>query len=193
MFIHEGTNSIVHLSKDTVIKTLKTSSILNFENCIKLQNLTNEYYHNISKHIFVPKTVCEYTTEDNNRYIFRQIQIYCGDNILNLSKNKKYTQIKELKAKSLIYLQKLPENILIDAHPLNFVINKNNDVAYVDVMPPLVTLEPKDTFIKELFPIFVHKDSEQLNRRMFRYATIQGRLKKYAYYEEIIKVRLSNN
>lgn len=132
------------------------------------------------KHSYL-ETIKNYNKLNNLSITGRIILIeeYTGISAKDLIKRNKMTLsiFEEIKN----YIFNLPNNIIMDAKPSNFTI-LNNKIFYVDFIPPKISEYQNDDEILNLFPYLKLRTKDREERRLWRYKTKEGRLKRYIYY-----------
>jgi len=176
-----GTNCRVIFRKNKVVKHLK-SDFLTFEEVQQFISHFIHYYFLLHKYINLPKITLHYHfIKKKGIYTIYTSDSYCGLNLIQLFEARRYDESLFLYKVTKELLYNIPNNVFIDAHPLNFTLFKDN-VYYIDLIPPLTSLLPEETILINKFNIFKHISKQQLERRIWRYTSRTGRIDKYNYY-----------
>ncbi|NMB69913.1 hypothetical protein GYA27_01815 [candidate division WWE3 bacterium] len=178
---YQGTNCKVTKDNGYVYKTLNFG-FTNFEDIDHFTYCYVRYANLISKYVHIPtiSILIQHELEQQN-YYFHSKETYCGKNLIEILLDRDYEQALYLLENTKRILYRIPNGIYIDAHPRNFTCLEQV-IYYVDLIPPITTLESDREYLLKNFQIYRHENRNQLERRTWRYSSKDGRISKYNYY-----------
>lgn len=178
--VYSGTNCTVIIANNIVLKRVNVD-FDSIETACYFLHLVQVHYKQLAPYIGLPKQVWKIKKAINGVFSIYVKETYCGYNIFHSTYLKNYYSVINLIRTSKAFLYNLPKGIYIDAHPGNFTV-LNGQLFFIDLVPPTVNLLPNNQQIIKAFSIFQHTTKSQLERRMWRYSTPDGRISKYNYY-----------
>jgi hypothetical protein len=116
------------------------------------------------------------------------IENYCGRSLTSLvSSNELTSKLEELFYSQCVDVIKIiPNSIEVDTNPSNFTI-EDNEVNFVDFMPPKIQQYQQIPEMVGLFPQIKTRELAREKRRIRRYTTTEGRMERFNYYFSQLK------